>query len=180
MKSQTNSKVCKKFQIQWKYHRKRQNRYRQHTNTWSLTVLACICVSGCAKLEQWVIMYLCEWFCQARTVSDHVFVWVVVIIERDKIDTGSTQIHDRSLFWLGTTTHTNTLSLTVLAWYKHSHKYMIAHCSGLARTVSDHVFEWVVVPSQNCEQSCIFVSGCTKQEQWAIMYLWVFVPSQNS
>ena len=88
------------------------------------------------------------------------------IIERDKIDTGSTQIHDRSLLWLGTTTHTNTWSLTVLAWhnhsqihdrslfllgttthkntwlltvlawYNHSLKYMIAHCSGLVQPLT--------------------------------------------
>ena len=65
-----------------------------------------------------------------------------------------------------------------------------------ARTVSDHVFVWVVVPSQNGRRWCIFLSGCTKPKQSAFMYLcewlyqartvsdhvfaWVVLPSQNS
>jgi hypothetical protein len=32
------------------------------------------------------------------------------------------KIHHRRLFWLGTTTHTNTRSLTVLAWHNHLNK----------------------------------------------------------
>jgi hypothetical protein len=104
-------------------------------------------------------MYLCEWLYQARTVSDHVFVWVVV----------PRQNSERSCMCASGCAKPKQLAIIHL-------------CEWLcqARTVSDHVFEWVVVPSQNSEQSCIFVSGCTKQEQWAIMYLWVFVPSQNS
>jgi hypothetical protein len=33
-----------------------------------------------------------------------------------------TQIHDNSLFSLCTAIHTNTWSLTVLAWHNHAHK----------------------------------------------------------
>ena len=72
----------------------------------------------------------------------------------------------------------------------------LCECLYQARAVSNNVFVWVVVPSQNSERSCICVSGCIKSEQWAIMYVcgWlcqaktvsdhlfvcVVVPSQNS
>ena len=47
----------------------------------------------------------------------------IKIVERGKIDTPNTQIHDRSLSWLGT--GLVTIPLT--------HKYMTAHFPGLVQ-----------------------------------------------
>jgi hypothetical protein len=96
--------------------------------------------SFCAQYNLW----LQTWpTCGLVTTANDRTIDLINRIREDKVDTtrqtppvvGEFLIHERRLFCIGTTTQANTWSLTVLAWCNHSHKYMIAHCSGLAQSL---------------------------------------------
>jgi hypothetical protein len=97
-----------------------------------------LCVRGidmyqARKLNTWPINFL-AWYMSIPLTHKYMTDQFPGLIH---VDTPNTQIHDRSIFWLGTCRypkHTNTWPINFLAWYMSiplTHKYMTDQFPGL-------------------------------------------------